>query len=160
MMDAQIRDFDCLTSFLGDYGLFQMLVIVLLSLSAVPTGYMTIMMIFLSDTQEYHCKASVNSTRNGSRTGPDSCSRYKVTGNRTETAEPCLDGWIFSTETYTATIVSEVSLHLAVQDPDETSTFFTLDSCLNLSPCYFSGVWCVTMLGRSPFLPPYFLWVS
>uniref|UniRef100_A0A3Q3WNA3 Major facilitator superfamily (MFS) profile domain-containing protein n=1 Tax=Mola mola TaxID=94237 RepID=A0A3Q3WNA3_MOLML len=125
-MDAQIRDFDCLTSFLGDYGLFQMLVIVLLSLSAVPTSYMPIMMIFLSDTQEYHCKASVNSTRNGSWTGPDSCSRYKVTGNRTETAEPCLDGWIFSTETYTATIVSEWSLVCdnAWKVPFSTSLFF------------------------------------
>uniref|UniRef100_A0A3Q3WN97 Major facilitator superfamily (MFS) profile domain-containing protein n=1 Tax=Mola mola TaxID=94237 RepID=A0A3Q3WN97_MOLML len=121
-----LKDFDCLTSFLGDYGLFQMLVIVLLSLSAVPTSYMPIMMIFLSDTQEYHCKASVNSTRNGSWTGPDSCSRYKVTGNRTETAEPCLDGWIFSTETYTATIVSEWSLVCdnAWKVPFSTSLFF------------------------------------
>ena len=156
-MDTQIRDFDSLTSFLGNYGLFQMRIIVLLTLSAVPVGYMAVLMVFMSDTQEYHCKASINSTYNSSWTGLNNCSRYKVTGNwtETETVEPCLDGWVFSTETYTTTIVSEVSLHLAAQDPSET-----LDSCLNLSPYYFSGVWCVTMPGRSLFLPPYFLWVS
>lgn len=119
-----MKDFEYLTSFLGDYGLFQIRLIVLLSLSTVPCGYMGMIVVFISDTPEYHCKAPVNSTRNDSWIGPDSCSRYKLDGNRTETAgvsndtEPCVDGWVFSTETYTDTIVSEVSIRLAAQDSD------------------------------------------
>lgn len=108
------EDFDNSTSFLGDYGFFQISMMVLLSLSIVPSGNMDMISVFM-----YHCKASLNSTLNSSRIGPDSCSRNKVTVNWTETAgqsndtEPCLDGWVFSTEMYTATIVSEVYLHLA-----------------------------------------------
>lgn len=121
-MSETPKNFEYVTSFLGEYGFFQILMMVLLSLSAIPCGYMGMIVVFISDTPEYHCKASINSTLNGSWMGPDSCSRYKLDGNWTETAglsndtEPCVDGWVFSTETYTSTVVSEVSVNLAAQD--------------------------------------------
>ncbi|GAA6234857.1 solute carrier family 22 member 4-like isoform X1 [Lates japonicus] len=151
MLEGKIKDFDEITSFLGNYGPFQILIIVLLSLSAVPCGYMGVIVVFVSDTPEHHCKISINSTRNGtdvelpfqergssssssgsSWIGPDSCSRYKRSGNWTETVgldndtEQCLDGWVYSTERYTATVVSEWDLVCdnAWKVPFSTSSFF------------------------------------
>lgn len=124
MTGPKVKDFDELTSFLGDFGLFQFLIIVQLSLAAIPSGYMGVIVVFVSDTPEYHCKESISSTRNGtdveqrSWIGPDSCSRYKLNGSWTETAglsndtEQCVDGWVFSTEIYSSTVVSEVKLSL------------------------------------------------
>ncbi|XP_033507203.1 organic cation/carnitine transporter 2-like [Epinephelus lanceolatus] len=138
MSGGNIKDFDEITSFLGDYGFFQYLIMVVLSLSTITCGYTGTIVVFVSDTPEHHCRVSGNSTRNGtdveqsSWIGPDSCSRYKVHGNWTETAgpsndtEPCLDGWVFSRERYTATIVSEWDLvcDSAWKVPFSTSLFF------------------------------------
>lgn len=116
MSAGKIRDFDESIAFLGEYGFFQLLMMVLLSLSAIPCGYMGVMVVFISDTPGHHCRLPINSTRNGtgeertsSGAGPDNCSRYKVTGNGTSNeTERCEDGWVFSTEEYTSTVVSEV----------------------------------------------------
>ncbi|XP_049931088.1 solute carrier family 22 member 5-like [Epinephelus moara] len=138
MSGGNIKDFDEITSFLGDYGFFQYLIMVMLSLSTITCGYTGTIVVFVSDTPEHHCRVSGNSTHNGtdveqsSWIGPDSCSRYKVHGNWTETArpsndtEPCLDGWVFSRERYTATIVSEWDLvcDSAWKVPFSTSLFF------------------------------------
>ncbi|XP_029309229.1 solute carrier family 22 member 21-like [Cottoperca gobio] len=143
MSGEKIKDFDEITSFLGVYGFFQILIIVLLNLSAIACGYTGMIMIFVSDTPEHHCKVSINSKHNStdvevpfreqrSWVGPDSCSRYKLDGNWTETGAPsndteqCLDGWVFSTEIYTATIVSEWDLVCdnAWMVPFTTSLFF------------------------------------
>ncbi|XP_073348149.1 organic cation/carnitine transporter 2-like [Pagrus major] len=128
MSDAKMKDFDELTSFLGDCGLFQVLIIVLLSLAAIPSGYMGVIVVFVSDTPEHRCKESVDS----SWIGPDSCSRYKLNGSWTETAglsndtEQCVDGWVFSTEIYSSTIVSEWDLvcEHAWKVPFSTSLYF------------------------------------
>ncbi|XP_018532450.1 dual specificity mitogen-activated protein kinase kinase 2b isoform X1 [Lates calcarifer] len=108
---------------------------------------MGVIVVFVSDTPEHHCKIPFNSTRNGtdvelpfheqgssssSWIAPDSCSRYKRGGNWTETVglgndtEQCLDGWVYSTERYTATIVSEWDLVCdnAWKVPFSTSSFF------------------------------------
>ncbi|XP_074545175.1 organic cation/carnitine transporter 2-like [Halichoeres trimaculatus] len=138
MSAVKIRDFDESTAFLGDYGPFQVVIIALLSLSAIPCGYMGVIAVFVSDTPEHHCRLSTNFTRNGTdeeRTrgwgGPDSCSRYRVTGNGSERVtsndtEPCVDGWVFSTERYTSTVVSEWDLvcENAWKVPFSTSLFF------------------------------------
>lgn len=127
MSNGNIRDFDEITSFLGDYGLFQILVMVLLSVSTMPAGYMGVIVVFVSDTPEHYCRSPNSSSRNGTEweqengfhdrgswMGPGSCSRYKLNENWTEKAagfndtEQCLDGWVFSTDKYTTTIVSEV----------------------------------------------------
>ncbi|XP_031594078.2 solute carrier family 22 member 5-like isoform X1 [Oreochromis aureus] len=145
MSNGKIRDFDEITSFLGDYGLFQILIMVLLSVSTMPAGYMGVIVVFVSDTPEHYCRSSNSSTRNGTEweqgngfherdswMGPDSCSRYKLRENWTEKAagfndtEQCLDGWVFSTDKYTATIVSEWDLVCdnAWKVPFSTSFFF------------------------------------
>ncbi|XP_075877276.1 organic cation/carnitine transporter 2-like [Nelusetta ayraudi] len=139
MADAKNdKDYDALTSFLGDYGCFQILMMVLLSLSAVPPGYMGMMAVFVADTPEYRCRAPpLNSTLNGSSSssssattpGPDSCSRYRVSGNGTGVSndtEPCAHGWDYSTDVYINTIVTEWDLVCgnAWKVPVSTSIFF------------------------------------
>ncbi|XP_062262556.1 organic cation/carnitine transporter 2-like [Platichthys flesus] len=138
-----MSNFDKATSFLGDYGSFQILIIVLLGLSGIPCGYMGVIVVFVSDTPEHHCKVWSNSTINGAHLeapfheisswiGPDSCSRYKVRANWTvpvelgNATEECVDGWFYSTERYTATIVSEWDLVCdnAWKVPFSTSLFF------------------------------------
>uniref|UniRef100_A0A3B4XNR4 Solute carrier family 22 member 5-like n=1 Tax=Seriola lalandi dorsalis TaxID=1841481 RepID=A0A3B4XNR4_SERLL len=103
-MGGKIKDFDEITSFLGDYGPFQILIIVLFSLSAIPCGYMGVLAVFVSDTPEHHCKTVLLSNE----------------------TEQCLDGWVYSTERYTATIVSEWDLVCdnAWKVPFSTSSFF------------------------------------
>ncbi|XP_026006531.1 solute carrier family 22 member 5-like isoform X3 [Astatotilapia calliptera] len=145
MSNGNIRDFDEITSFLGDYGLFQILVMVLLSVSTMPAGYMGVIVVFVSDTPEHYCRSPNSSSRNGTEweqengfhdrgswMGPGSCSRYKLNENWTEKAagfndtEQCLDGWVFSTDKYTTTIVSEWDLVCdnAWKVPFSTSFFF------------------------------------
>lgn len=164
MADAQSKDFDNVTSFLGDYGRFQILMMVLLGISALPHGYTGMLAVFVSDTPEHRCRAPappLNATLNGSRVGPDSCSRYRVRGNWSEIGndtEPCVDGWEYSTDTYVSTTVTEVKL--------SGNYFFILaqvtprysDCCISPDCC--SGIWCVTTRGRSPCPRLYFLWVS
>ena len=128
MPNPEMSDYDETTSFLGNYGCFQILIIALLGLSGVPCGYMGVIVVFVSDTPEHHCKVWSNSTVDGAHVeppfhersswiGPDSCSRYKARANWTgpvelgNATEECVDGWVYSTEIYTATIVSEVSVH-------------------------------------------------
>lgn len=106
--------------------LFKFLIIVLLSLSTIPCGYMGVIEVSVSDTPGHHCKVlSINYTpkvtdvelpfqQRSTWIGPDSCSRYKLSGNWTGTVgcsndtEQCLHGCVYSTERYTATIVPEV----------------------------------------------------
>nr|XP_006630157.2 PREDICTED: solute carrier family 22 member 5-like isoform X2 [Lepisosteus oculatus] len=123
-----MRDYDEITSFLGEWGPFQKSVFILLSLSTVPNGYAGLAMVFISDTPPHHCTVapsngtpvvvdlnrslpveSVNGELRYSR-----CSRYKVPGGPGagigNNTEGCIDGWEFSTERYTSTIVTEWNL--------------------------------------------------
>ncbi|XP_035027242.2 solute carrier family 22 member 5 [Hippoglossus stenolepis] len=143
MPNPKMSDYDETTSFLGNYGSFQILIIVLLGLSGLPCGYMGVIVVFVSDTPEHHCKVWSNSTIDGAHVeppfhersswiGPDSCSRYKVRANWTgpvelgNDTEECVDGWVYSTERYTATIVSEWELVCdnAWKVPFSTSLYF------------------------------------
>uniref|UniRef100_A0A3P8ZQ43 Major facilitator superfamily (MFS) profile domain-containing protein n=1 Tax=Esox lucius TaxID=8010 RepID=A0A3P8ZQ43_ESOLU len=142
----KMRDYDDIILFLGEFGRFQIAVFVLLSLSALPNGYVGMSMVFLADIPDHRCKLPLtNSSENGDqhvrlateeysrRVGPDMCSRYKKTNNTAASAsefgnetEGCLEGWNFSTEKYTSTIVSEWVLVCdnAWKVPFSTSIFF------------------------------------
>uniref|UniRef100_A0A667WQZ3 Major facilitator superfamily (MFS) profile domain-containing protein n=1 Tax=Myripristis murdjan TaxID=586833 RepID=A0A667WQZ3_9TELE len=142
-MHAKVRDYDDITSFLGDFGRFQTAIWALMAVSAIPPGFMALSMVFLAYVPEHHCKPSMNFTGNAtdsevsfheqsSWVGPDMCSRYKVIGDSSETAglgnetEECVDGWVFSTERYSATIVSEWNLvcENAWKVPFSISTYY------------------------------------
>ncbi|XP_055084257.1 solute carrier family 22 member 4-like isoform X1 [Periophthalmus magnuspinnatus] len=127
MPDKKEKDFDDVTLFLGDYGPFQITLIFLLSLFIIPNGYMGVVFVFVSDTPDFHCKVNekwnLNSsyvqdftfTERSSSVGPDGCSRYKERLNSSQVSpsndtEACADGWDFSKDIYTATIVSEWEL--------------------------------------------------
>lgn len=122
MSGKRETDFEYVTSFLGDWGCFQITVMVLLSLGTLPSGYMVMMAVFTSHTPEFRCKASANSSSSGW-----SCSRYQVNRNWTQgpgptnDTEPCLDGWDFSNGTPASTIVTEVRTSL---EPAERLFFF------------------------------------
>nr|XP_057924732.1 solute carrier family 22 member 21-like [Doryrhamphus excisus] len=143
MSNEKCRDFDEITSFLGDYGCFQILIIVLLSLSTIPCGYMAFLAVYITYTPAHHCKAWVNSTPydlNGVTSFPErsteagttgSCSRYQVQdANWTDTiklgngTDPCLDGWVFSTERYTIVSEWELVCENAWKIPFSTSVFY------------------------------------
>ncbi|XP_057712481.1 organic cation/carnitine transporter 2-like [Corythoichthys intestinalis] len=130
MSGEKCKDFDGDMTFLGEYGRFQVLMMILLSLTAIPCGYMGVLSVFIADTPAHHCKTWDNSTNFFNRTGPDGCFQYKVDTNRSEAFEPtngsdrCVDGWLFSTES--STIVSEWDLvcENAWKVPFSTSMFF------------------------------------
>ncbi|XP_036407594.1 solute carrier family 22 member 4-like isoform X2 [Megalops cyprinoides] len=121
-----MRDYDEITSFLGEWGPFQQSIFILLSLSTVPNGYAGMSMVFLAGTPHHHCSLPYlnGSTTNLSEALPmeevnghldqSRCTRYKWLnstgkpfGNETES---CMDGWDYSTEQYVSTIVTEWNL--------------------------------------------------
>uniref|UniRef100_H3DCZ1 Major facilitator superfamily (MFS) profile domain-containing protein n=1 Tax=Tetraodon nigroviridis TaxID=99883 RepID=H3DCZ1_TETNG len=122
-------DFDRVTSFLGDWGPFQRTVVLLLSLSTIPSGYLGMISVFISRTLDFRCKASVDPSN---RSSAGTCSRYQVDGNWTQgpglsnDTEPCLDGWDFGNDTHGSTIVTEWDLVCedAWKVPFSTSLFF------------------------------------
>ncbi|KAJ8383083.1 hypothetical protein SKAU_G00038610 [Synaphobranchus kaupii] len=137
-----MRDYDEITSFLGEWGPFQRTIFILLSLSTIPNGYGGTSMVFLSDTPHHHCSLPyLNSTgSNRSQALPleevngqldySRCTRYTRL-NSTEAqfsneTERCLDGWDYSTEQYISTITTEWNLVCgdAWKVPFSVSVFF------------------------------------
>ncbi|XP_063046441.1 organic cation/carnitine transporter 2-like [Engraulis encrasicolus] len=115
-------------SFLGEWGPFQRLIYIVLSLGAIPNGFTSLVMVFLADTPPHHCRVpSLNSSYGGlgynlsipteelkGETILSRCRRYteqedsdSVYSNDTE---GCLDGWVFSKDRYVSTIVTEWNL--------------------------------------------------
>ncbi|XP_066887715.1 solute carrier family 22 member 4 isoform X2 [Kogia breviceps] len=134
-----MQDYDEVTSFLGEWGLFQRLIFFLLSASIIPNGFNGMSVVFLAGTPEHHCRvpdtANLSSVwRNHSlplqlqdgREVPHSCRRYRLATIVNFSAlglepgrdvdleqleqEGCLDGWEFSQDIYLSTIVTEWTL--------------------------------------------------
>ncbi|XP_031443379.1 solute carrier family 22 member 4-like isoform X1 [Clupea harengus] len=123
-----MREYDEIIAILGEWGPFQALIYILLSLSAIPSGYTALSMVFLADIPPHHCRLPfLNSSYGGlgynlsipteevkGKIILSRCRRYieqgdsdAVFGNDTE---GCLDGWVFSKERYVSTIVTEWNL--------------------------------------------------
>ncbi|XP_043919448.1 solute carrier family 22 member 4-like [Protopterus annectens] len=127
-------------AFLGEWGPFQWTVFLLLSISAIPNGHVGLSMVFLADTPPHHCRLpegaeemplnmslpleQVNEQITFSR-----CQRYigaPVNDTSDLQTEGCIDGWEYSKEQYSSTIVSEWDL-VCQNDwkvPLSTSLFF------------------------------------
>ncbi|XP_036407503.1 solute carrier family 22 member 4-like [Megalops cyprinoides] len=138
-----MRDYEEIVSFLGEWGPFQKTIFFLLSASSIPNGYVAMVMVFIADVPSHHCKPPLNVSSAVSELNHSipteevkgelilsQCTRYKKGnglapefGNETE---GCLDGWEFSTERYTSTIVSEWNLVCedAWKAPFSTTVFF------------------------------------
>ncbi|KAL2077661.1 hypothetical protein ACEWY4_027165 [Coilia grayii] len=123
-----MKDYEETIVFLGEWGPFQRLIYILLSLSAIPNGYMSLSMVFLGDIPPHHCRVPfLNSSYGGlgynlsipteelkGETILSRCRRYSEQEHsdaayRNDT-EGCLDGWVFSKERYVSTIVTEWNL--------------------------------------------------
>lgn len=135
-----MRDYDEVTAFLGEWGLFQRLIFFLLSASIIPNGFNGMSAVFLTATPEHRCRvpdsANLSSAwRNHSapllrlqdgRQVPHNCRRYQLAAIANFSAlglepgrdvdleklqqEDCLDGWEFSQDVYLSTIVTEVGV--------------------------------------------------
>ncbi|XP_078267186.1 organic cation/carnitine transporter 2-like [Rhinoraja longicauda] len=132
-----MRDYDEITAFLGEWGPAQKLIFLLLTVSVIPNGFTGLIIIFIGDTPAHRClipgnlnlsQAWMNRTIPlvpGTQDQYRQCSRYRldVIRNLSEVfpdpdllnvseieEEPCLDGWEYSQDQYTSTIVSEWDL--------------------------------------------------
>ncbi|XP_037132657.1 solute carrier family 22 member 21-like [Syngnathus acus] len=120
---------DRVVAILGEYGRYQILIMVLLSLTVIPCGYMGVMPIFIADTPAYQCRNWLKSMPCDGNSS--SCYPSKVDANWSEAVEPCngtdrcVDGWIFSNESYTIVSEWELVCENAWKVPTSTSLYFT-----------------------------------
>ncbi|XP_055499271.1 organic cation/carnitine transporter 2-like [Leucoraja erinacea] len=132
-----MRDYDEITAFLGEWGPAQKLIFLLLTVSVIPNGFAGLSIIFVGDTPEHRCSIPGNLNLSqawmnrtiplvpGTQVQYSQCSRYRldVIRNLSDVfpdpdllnvsgieEEPCLDGWDYSHDQYTSTIVSEWDL--------------------------------------------------
>uniref|UniRef100_A0A8C0KNN2 Solute carrier family 22 member 4 n=2 Tax=Canis lupus TaxID=9612 RepID=A0A8C0KNN2_CANLU len=134
---GSMRDYDEVTTFLGEWGPFQRLIFFLLSASIIPNGFNGMSVVFLAATPEHRCRVpdAANLSRawrnhsiplrlQDGREVPHSCRRYRLAAIANFSAlglepgrdvdleqleqESCLDGWEFSQDIYQSTIVTEV----------------------------------------------------
>ncbi|XP_055499270.1 solute carrier family 22 member 4-like [Leucoraja erinacea] len=148
-----MRDYDEITAFLGEWGPAQKLIFLLLTVSFIPNGFAPFTIIFVGDTPKHRCSIPGNLNLSqawmnrtipqvpGTQVQYSQCSRYRldVIRNLSEVfpdpdllnvsgieEEPCLDGWDYSQDQYTSTIVSEWDLVCddTWKEPFTTSLYF------------------------------------
>ncbi|XP_077329412.1 organic cation/carnitine transporter 2-like [Lithobates pipiens] len=134
-----MRDYDEATSFLGEWGPFQLTIFFLLSASIIPNGFTGLSAVFLAATPEHRCHVPDNANlslawRNVSIPWEEKdgalvqsrCWRYKLDTLRNLSdvgllpglhinvskleKEKCLDGWEYDKDIYHSTVITEWDL--------------------------------------------------
>uniref|UniRef100_UPI00398EA0FE organic cation/carnitine transporter 2-like n=1 Tax=Pristiophorus japonicus TaxID=55135 RepID=UPI00398EA0FE len=144
-----MKSYEEATAFLGEWGPYQRTIFFFLSATIIPNGYMVLSMVFLADIPQHHCRLPISSNVT---TGEPSfmnlslllpmeevdgeqtyskCTRYRIHmedgfNDTARETEPCVDGWVYSTDRYISTIVSEWDLVCDNnwKGPFTTSVFF------------------------------------
>uniref|UniRef100_A0A3B4YKV4 Solute carrier family 22 member 4-like n=1 Tax=Seriola lalandi dorsalis TaxID=1841481 RepID=A0A3B4YKV4_SERLL len=164
-----MQDYEESVSFLGTWGPFQRRVFFLLCLTVVPCGYNLLSVIFLLASPPHHCHIPAHSNLSEEWIQASiplqrsSCSRYELDlvqnlsamGTRPKVflsslkQEGCKDGWIYSTEYYQSTIVTEFNLVCSDQwkQPLTSLVYFLGGVC----GCFVSGQ-ISDRFGRKPVL--------
>ncbi|XP_077360888.1 solute carrier family 22 member 4-like [Festucalex cinctus] len=133
-----MQHYDSSVAFLGTWGRFQLMVFVLLCSTILPNGTGTFSLVFITDTPQHRCRipeanlslewreAAVPLEVVDGEPQPSRCRRYRLDVLRNFSAggllpgrdvnlssleqEACADGWVYSTEVYQSTVVSEYDL--------------------------------------------------
>ncbi|XP_068509352.1 organic cation/carnitine transporter 2-like [Syngnathus scovelli] len=172
-----MRDYDSSVAFLGTWGRFQLMVFFLLCSTILPNGMGSFSLVFITDTPQHRCQipeanlshewqqAAVPLKVVDGELQPNGCRRYRLDLLRNFSAngllpgrdvnltsleqEDCADGWVYSTEVYQSTVVSQFDL-VCSQDWKQplTATIFFLGVLVG---SFFSGV-LADRFGRKPVL--------
>ncbi|XP_077361505.1 solute carrier family 22 member 21-like [Festucalex cinctus] len=137
MSADKCEDFEGALAFLGDFGRFQVAMMLLLSLTALPCGYMGVLSVFIADTPaRYYCATWGDSgapSRADSVAAPGGCYRDGRAGaNWSEAGEGgsngtdrCADGgWRFGNDSDTIVSEWELVCDNAWKVPFSTSMYF------------------------------------
>uniref|UniRef100_A0A3B4YKS3 Solute carrier family 22 member 4-like n=1 Tax=Seriola lalandi dorsalis TaxID=1841481 RepID=A0A3B4YKS3_SERLL len=137
---SKMQDYEESVSFLGTWGPFQRRVFFLLCLTVVPCGYNLLSVIFLLASPPHHCHIPAHSNLS---------EEWIQVFLSSLKQEGCKDGWIYSTEYYQSTIVTEFNLVCSDQwkQPLTSLVYFLGGVC----GCFVSGQ-ISDRFGRKPVL--------